>query len=82
MKYWTHNTAIDTNGDFLGRDDAGTATVWAFTEGDKEVTYSSASDTAGTVPSVWTKTREFDAATGNVTYLGNVTANNVSGVNS
>lgn len=79
MKYWSHNTALDASGNFLGRGDAGTCAVWAFTEGDKEQTFTSATAAPGNVPSVWTKTRDFNVATGNVTYSGIVTGASFAG---
>lgn len=81
MSYWSHNTAVDVNGNFLGRDDAGTCTFWAFTEGGLVKVYNAVTGGAGVVP-VWTLVYTFNTATGNLTVAGNVTATGtVSGSN-
>lgn len=66
MFYWTHNVNVDGSGNFLGRDDTGTCTLWVFTESDLIETYSAPSNTAGTVP-VFTKTSSQNTITGVLT---------------
>jgi hypothetical protein len=72
MDYYTHNTALDGSGNFLGVDATGTASLWAFTQGAFEKSYNNASASAGTVPSTWKLTRSFDTNTGNVNYAGGI----------
>lgn len=55
MKYWSHNTALDENGNFLGRDDAGPCALITFSEGigilaPKYAMWSSATGAPGVVP--------------------------------
>jgi hypothetical protein len=72
MKYYTHNVAINTSGNFAGVDTTGSASLWVFTEGAFEKSYNNTSVTTGTVPSLWNLTRSFDTNTGNVSYAGSV----------
>jgi hypothetical protein len=56
MKYWTHNAPMDSNGNFLGRDDAGASTLICFTEGPGAalgywMRFDAVTGTAGSVPS-------------------------------
>ena len=86
MKYWSHNTALDANGNFTGRDDIGPAALMCFTEGigtnaPKLLYFSSASGNAGVIPT-FTQVFSFDFTTGLATfanavmYTGTVTLTN------
>lgn len=86
MKYWSHNTALDENGNFLGRDDAGPCALITFSEGigtnaPKYTFYSSATGQPGTVPT-FTQVYSIDMTTGLATfsnavmYTGNVALTN------
>jgi hypothetical protein len=73
MQYWTHNTEVDGSGNFLGRGDTGTCTLWAFTEAGLIKIYNAVSAAATTVPT-WTLVSTQDTATGSITLAsGNVT---------
>lgn len=63
MWYWTHNTAVDASGNFLGRDDTGPCTFWAYTESGLLVTYNANTASAGTVPT-WNLIQSTDTNTG------------------
>jgi hypothetical protein len=66
MQYWTHNVAVDGSGNFLGRDDQGTCTLWTYTESSLIKIYNADIDITGTLP-VWTLVSTQDATTGNIT---------------
>jgi hypothetical protein len=70
MVYWTHNTALDANGNFLGADDNGSCQLWGFTEHGLEFQYTCPTTTAGQVPGTafpWVQTRSFNFITGALT---------------
>lgn len=79
MYYWAHNAPLDSNpasgtyGSHLGRSDAGTCTLWAFTEGGRIVIFNAVTAAAGAVP-VWTQTYSFDTNTGLETISGLATS--------
>jgi hypothetical protein len=60
MWYWSHNVALDANGNFLGRDDTGPCTMIVFTEGlgltgyMQWLRYDAPSGAAGTIPAFGT----------------------------
>jgi hypothetical protein len=73
----SHNTALNpSTGDFVGRDEAGPCSMWAYVESDKIKYYYSATQPIGTVP-VWSLVQTFDISTGSVTIAGNIVAANV-----
>lgn len=76
MEYWTHNTALDASGNFLGRDKAGTCTLYAFGESGFIKIYSAATAAAGVVP-VFGLLYSLDTTTGILTPTGGI-----QGVNS
>jgi hypothetical protein len=92
MSYWTHNTALNSVGTFLGAGDTGTSTLWSYNEDDSIKIFSAPSVTAGTTPTFGaTPTYNFQTTTGNLTITGAfsgssltvggaVTGNNLFGV--
>lgn len=77
MKYWSHNTALDANGNFMPRDDAGPCALMVFSEGigsnaPSYVMYSCPTGAQGTVPGTFTQVFRVDLTTGLLT-LGSTT---------
>jgi len=70
MKYWSHNFAIDSNGNFLGRDDPGPCSLMVWTEGTGSSASSlimfstSGTSTTGAPPGTFTKQWAIDMTTG------------------
>jgi hypothetical protein len=92
MKYWSHNVALDANGNFLGRNDTGPCALITFSEGIGTnapiyAFWSCPSASAGVVPSGWVKVFSVDLTTGALTSLytdasgtpGNATINRPRG---
>jgi hypothetical protein len=60
MKYWSHNTGLDVNGNFLPRDDTGPCAIMVFSEGTGSnapsyIMYSCPTGVQGTVPGTFTQ---------------------------
>lgn len=73
MKYWSHNVAIDGNGNFLGRDDPGPCSLIAITEGlgslaSSLTMFSTAAGTTNSPPGTWTRQYTIDLTTGIISY--------------
>lgn len=73
MKYWSHNTGLDANGNFLPRDDAGPCALMVFTEGvgtnaPSYIYYSCATGVAGSAPGTFSQVFRIDLTTGLVTF--------------
>jgi hypothetical protein len=73
MKYWSHNTALDVNGNFLARDDAGPCAIMVFSEGigvlaPSFIYYACPTGAAGTVPGTFTQVYRIDLTTGLATF--------------
>jgi hypothetical protein len=67
MFYWTHNTALDVNGNFTACDDNGTCEFWVFTESGLIRQYWCPTTTAGQVPgsfAPWVQTMYMNVHTG------------------
>lgn len=80
MEGWSHNTTIDANGNFIGRLDPGACEMHVITESGTELWYTAPADILGSPP-VWVLKSSYNSSTGNKTYLGSLTANNLSGTN-
>lgn len=83
MKYWCHNSAIDQNGNFLGRDEADLCSLIAICEDNTE-RYFSAPTGPRRSPPVWTQQIVVNIITGAITpsstggIIGTILANNAN----
>jgi hypothetical protein len=77
MKYWSHNTALDAGGNFMGRDDAGPCALITYSEGlgtnaPIYAMWSCPTGASGTVPGTFTQVFSIDLGTAVMT-LSNAT---------
>jgi hypothetical protein len=80
MKYYTHNAPVDSNGNFLGRDDAGGCSLWTYSE-DEIGRYYGAPSANKNTPPVWTLYKTYNYLTGVETYLaGGITPAQLAGI--
>jgi hypothetical protein len=79
MAYWTHNTMVDPNGNFMGRDDAGAAGMWTYSEDEIFRYYGAPLAAKGTSP-VWTLYQSFNCLTGQTINYGIITPSQTLGI--
>lgn len=83
MAYWSHNTGLDQNGNFLPRDEADYCSIFAFCEDNTIRLYGAPSAARHTLPA-WTLSATFNMITGSITpsstggIIGTFTNNNVT----
>lgn len=80
MKYWSHNAPIDSNGNFLGRDDSGPCGLWAYCEDEIIRFYGAPGVTAKGIPPVWTLYKSYNFTTGETINVGPITPSQSTGI--
>ena len=63
MKYWCHNTALDSNGNFLPRDEADSCSLVVFAENNTMLFFGAVTGARGTLP-VFVQTCSINMLTG------------------
>jgi len=79
MKFWLHNVDIDSNGNFLGRDEADSCSLMILTETNKMMYFGAPTAARRTLP-VFTLYLTIDMLTGNTTYVGQIIPSQTIGI--
>jgi hypothetical protein len=80
MKYWSHNVAINENGNINVKDDAGGASIIAYCEDDTIRYFGAPATTSARQPAVFTLYTTYSNQTGNWTYVGPITPSQTVGI--